>query len=228
MLLQRLWRCCKEFGPDETLFRSAAGLRLIRDAQTLDIYFKRLDGPGAQAALPEDDRSPTAVFREISKEELERLPKADGMPDAETFEKKFRHGSKLFGVLKEGKLAGVNWVDDRAADLGAIERPRQKLEKGQLYLHGAYVAPAFRRAGLGGGLRQWVLDRLSGEGGRYVFLAIYLDPSAAAWHRKNGFERWGRVFFFRALGLEKTWVHRTKESRGVGDEFLRDRKHGQA
>jgi GNAT superfamily N-acetyltransferase len=220
--LQRLWRYYKDYGPDEALFRLASGLRLIGEARTLDIYFRPLDDAAKNSPL-ENSQDPTVVFREISKEELARLPKADGMPDPEILEKKFRQGSTLFAAVKEGKLIGVNWADESSADLDFIGRPRQSLEKGQVYLHGAHVAPSFRRTGLGSRFRQWVLGRLSKQEERHAFLVILLNPSVAAWNRKNGFKRWGRVFYFQAFGAKRTWVRRTNEGRGLYDNFLRDR-----
>ncbi len=206
-LLRQAWRCYRDFGADESLLRFFSHLKLISEASSLDFFICDLE-----SFRP--DGLNTQNIREISKIEFEKFRLADGLRPRGDFDKQFSRGSRLMAATAGDTLVGINWINTQFADLTQIRRPHLTFPKDTLYSYGLLISSGHRSKGIGRLLKQFVLQKLKNEGWRFAFIAAYVrNIQLSRWHEKNGFARWGRVFYWKFLGKERRMTRLTKLGR---------------
>ncbi len=206
-LLKQAWLCCRNFGPDEAFFRILKRLKLMTQANSLDLMIEDLESYSA----PDLPQNPEFVIRELQRSELRNFKMADGLPAEEDFQKQFEQGSRLFAVLHKDKIVGVNWANTSSANLAHINKPAQTFQNGVIYSYSLFISPSFRDQHLGKILKHFLLSAFKKEGFRLALIAIFLkDVRVRQWHEKNGFKTWGRVFYFKFAGKKFWWTRLTE------------------
>ena len=202
-----------EFGPDDTLMRSLARLRILPEYHVLDFFIKELSEEDPYLKnIP--DALPGLEFRELKPAEAGALPFEKGLPDGEERRKRFNQGSRLFVVLKAGHAVAVDWMNPNFADLAHIKKPKLPVPLGMVYSHGAAVSSAYRNRGIGKWMKSRILRRFRDDGFSLVFLAVFLeDIRPSRWHLSYGCKKWGRVFHFTSRGKDFWWFRLTKTGR---------------
>lgn len=200
--------CFQNFSLVETVGRLLARAHCVACFRSLELYFQPLDFGTDKTGLSH----PEWTVRELSTNDVENDSFEPGLPGLEEIKKWFSQGSRLFALLQDRKIIGVNWVNPKFADLGFIFRPQLSFCEGVIYLHSAIVAPSYRNRGAGSFLKQKLIRTLKQEGFQTVFIATFLkDPAVHRWHKKNGFQKWGRIRYIQWLGKEFWLIHRTKK-----------------
>lgn len=201
----RAWACWQTYGCAETSCRLLHRMRVISVNHPLDIFIKEAGAATERLApLPAFDARGIEL-REVAQGDLKDLILAEGLEDRAFMDEQFARSSRLFVALADKTIVAVNWGNPRFAHLDFIHRPLIRLPQGVAYSHSAMTAPAYRRRGIGGALKDYQFEVFHGEGYQLVILAAFLESYAAiAWHNANGFLRWGRIQYL-CFGKREVW-----------------------
>ena len=199
-LSQKAWTCYRDIGIDEVFMRTLKKIGFLSVAHSLDMYFHELERFSAPLLTG-------ITTRELFPAELDHLTLEEGLPSLQKFQKEFDRGSRLYGALQGNTLVAMNWFNSRVADLTHIGQPSISLPENTVYSYWMAVAPSFQRKGVGSFLKQTLLQTIKREGFHFVIIAVYVtNLSAAQWHQKNGFLKWGRIYYFKAGEKQKWWT----------------------
>ncbi len=205
------------FGVVQALGRALAGLKVIAKYHSLDFYFTEISSfPEAKPVAG----SLSLAFRELGSNEWEKLHFAEGLLGPEEIRVQFARGSRLFVVFEGERVIGINFINDKFADLTHINRPRITFPQRTIYSYRAVVSPAYRKKGVGSFMKRSLMKILHSEGYQLFFVAVFLKSVVPhLWHQSMGFRRWGRITYIDLRVGGFLWKRLTKEGRRYPDLF---------
>ena len=209
--LKRAGLSLRHLGAGETFLKCLHRFRVISVLHSLDMFYEEIKNLRAFAA---PERSNPYPMREITAEELDTLKLAQGMYSPATMLLHFKNGLRLFAAFADGAVVAVSGVHTRFAHLTFLKRPWIQLPEGTVYLNCASTAPAYRRLGISSQLRCHIIEKMNDEGSHGIVLASFVDHlGAKRWHRKQGFQEWGRISYIRWGTRDFWWTRLTSFGR---------------